>query len=230
MVDILKDFGVRVKELRRRCGMSQENLALRSNLDRSYIGGVERGERNISLQNIERITNALNVSLSYFFSNERFSAKPAYLQKDFTIPYTERFKFHIDSDKKLLSFQVTNLVTADEVECMTTTLSKIWSVFKEGELNVFVDQRDMKDSRGEIAVFSPEVSQKSVLLQKRLLKYTNKAVILCNSEFMVNQLNFLTKESGFYGKAYPIFGEDIDMFRKAYNLLEINGNELIKEK
>lgn len=54
VLDIQKDFGIRVKELRNRCGMSQEELALLSDLDRSYIGGVERGARNISLQNIEK--------------------------------------------------------------------------------------------------------------------------------------------------------------------------------
>lgn len=51
-----KHFGQRVRELRKRKGLSQEALALACDLDRSYIGGVERGERNISLLNIHRIT------------------------------------------------------------------------------------------------------------------------------------------------------------------------------
>ncbi|MBP0726418.1 helix-turn-helix transcriptional regulator [Bacillus sp. RG28] len=228
-MDIQKDFGLRVKELRARCGMSQEVLAIHANLDRSYIGGVERGTRNISLQNIEKITNALNVSLSYFFSEERFSTEPAYLQKDFKIPFSERFKYHIDRDKKILSFQVTNLVTEDEVDFITASLSKIWLTFKEGDLNIFVDHREMKDSNSEVAVFSPEVAKKSLILQQKLLPYTNKAVILCNSEFMVNQLNFLTKVSGVYDKSHHLFGENKNMFGEAYQLLEIHGHEMIKE-
>ncbi|ASA26612.1 hypothetical protein B9T62_35815 [Paenibacillus donghaensis] len=47
--------------------MSQEVLAARCQLDRTYIGGIERGERNVSLINVERITHALNVSIAYFF-------------------------------------------------------------------------------------------------------------------------------------------------------------------
>jgi len=55
-------FGDRVRELRKSHGWSQEEFALRVNLDRSYVGGVERGERNISLQNICLIAEALQVS------------------------------------------------------------------------------------------------------------------------------------------------------------------------
>ncbi len=53
-MDIRSEFGKRVRELRARSGMSQELLADRSGLDRTYISGVERGERNISLVNIEK--------------------------------------------------------------------------------------------------------------------------------------------------------------------------------
>ncbi|WP_367398165.1 helix-turn-helix domain-containing protein [Paenibacillus sp. MSJ-34] len=49
VVDIRLEFGQRCKELRARSGMSQEMLAYRSGLDRSYISGVERGDRNISI-------------------------------------------------------------------------------------------------------------------------------------------------------------------------------------
>ena len=50
-----------MRQLRLERGMSQEALALQSDLDRSYVGGVERGERNISLVNIQRIATALDV-------------------------------------------------------------------------------------------------------------------------------------------------------------------------
>jgi transcriptional regulator with XRE-family HTH domain len=64
---IQERFGERVRELRRQKGLSQESLALACDLDRTYIGGVERGERNISLINICRIAAALNVSVRELF-------------------------------------------------------------------------------------------------------------------------------------------------------------------
>lgn len=60
---ILKLFGERVRSLRHSMGLSQEGLALSCDLDRTYIGGVERGERNISLLNIQKISEALGVPL-----------------------------------------------------------------------------------------------------------------------------------------------------------------------
>jgi transcriptional regulator with XRE-family HTH domain len=59
---ILTLFGERVRVLRQSRGLSQEALALTAGLDRTYIGGVERGERNISLLNIQKIAQALDVS------------------------------------------------------------------------------------------------------------------------------------------------------------------------
>ena len=64
---IQQHFGGRVRELRKQKGLSQEGLALACNLDRSYIGGVERGERNISLLNIQKIADALGVSARELF-------------------------------------------------------------------------------------------------------------------------------------------------------------------
>ena len=55
-------FGRRVRELRRDRSWSQEDLAERSALHRTYIGSVERGERNISLDNIHAIADSLGVS------------------------------------------------------------------------------------------------------------------------------------------------------------------------
>jgi transcriptional regulator with XRE-family HTH domain len=65
--DIKQAFGKRIRELRTLRGFSQEELASMSGLDRTYIGGVERGERNISLINIYRIAAALEVETSALF-------------------------------------------------------------------------------------------------------------------------------------------------------------------
>lgn len=54
-----KAFGARVRQLRHQAGISQEELAHRAELDRSYVGQVERGERNISLDNIYRLADAV---------------------------------------------------------------------------------------------------------------------------------------------------------------------------
>lgn len=59
---IQREFGARVRAIRTEKGLSQEALALACDLDRTYIGGVERGERNISLLNIYKIAAALGVS------------------------------------------------------------------------------------------------------------------------------------------------------------------------
>jgi transcriptional regulator with XRE-family HTH domain len=64
---IQKHFGQRVRQLRQQKGLSQEALALACDLDRTYIGGVERGERNISLINIHKIARALGASPKEFF-------------------------------------------------------------------------------------------------------------------------------------------------------------------
>ena len=62
-------FGQRVRDIRTKKGLSQEGLAEKCDLDRSYIGGVERGERNVSLINIKRIADALEVSAQEFFES-----------------------------------------------------------------------------------------------------------------------------------------------------------------
>ena len=61
---LLKKFGDRVQSLRNQAGISQEKLAELAEMHRTYISGIERGERNVSLINIMRLANALNVSVS----------------------------------------------------------------------------------------------------------------------------------------------------------------------
>ena len=61
---VLRKFGKRVRELRLERGLSQEEFALEANIARSYMGDIERGQRNVSLINMARIAGALQVSLS----------------------------------------------------------------------------------------------------------------------------------------------------------------------
>ena len=61
---ILKKFGDRVRSLRNETGISQEKLAKLAEMHRTYVSGIERGERNVSLVNIIRLSKALGVSAS----------------------------------------------------------------------------------------------------------------------------------------------------------------------
>jgi len=65
--DIRVRFGKRIRELRLARGLSQEAFAFEADLDRTYISGIERGLRNVSLQNIEVLARTLSVSLSELF-------------------------------------------------------------------------------------------------------------------------------------------------------------------
>jgi transcriptional regulator with XRE-family HTH domain len=60
-------FGRRVRELRTELGLSQEDLAERAGLHRNYVGGIERGERNVGLDNIHKLARALRVEVTDLF-------------------------------------------------------------------------------------------------------------------------------------------------------------------
>lgn len=62
-----KKFGDRIKHLRKGLDMTQEDLAFRVGVDRSYMGFLERGEKNPTLKNIAKIADALKISLSELF-------------------------------------------------------------------------------------------------------------------------------------------------------------------
>ena len=62
--NILQRFGDRVRELRVEAEYSQEAFAEECGLDRTYMGGVERGERNLGLRNVEKIAEALGISIA----------------------------------------------------------------------------------------------------------------------------------------------------------------------
>lgn len=60
---LLNNLGQRIRELRTKSDLSQEKLAFTCDLDRTYIGSVERGERNVSIINLQKIAAALNIEL-----------------------------------------------------------------------------------------------------------------------------------------------------------------------
>lgn len=62
--DILVKFGQRIRDERKKLGLSQEELADRAGLHRTYIGMVERAEKNITLLNMQKIATALNVNIN----------------------------------------------------------------------------------------------------------------------------------------------------------------------
>lgn len=68
--EILIRFGHNVQRIRKECNLSQEDLAEKAGLHRTYIGMIERAEKNITLCNIEKIAKALNVNIISLLSNE----------------------------------------------------------------------------------------------------------------------------------------------------------------
>ena len=68
-MDIKKRFWERIKELRKKKWFSQEELAAKSGLHRTYISDIERWEKNLSLENIEKLSKSLEVNLAHLFTN-----------------------------------------------------------------------------------------------------------------------------------------------------------------
>lgn len=71
-MDIKLKVGQRVKTLRKELELSQEALALKAEVDRTYMTDVENGRRNISLEILEKIIKALGVSFTEFFNSKEF--------------------------------------------------------------------------------------------------------------------------------------------------------------
>lgn len=64
---ITEKVGQRIKELRTEMGISQEKLALKAEIDRTYLAGVESGKRNLSIKSLEKIVMSLDISFHDFF-------------------------------------------------------------------------------------------------------------------------------------------------------------------
>ncbi|MBN2747167.1 MAG: helix-turn-helix transcriptional regulator [Bacteroidales bacterium] len=71
-MDIKEKIGLRLKELRKLKGLSQEKFAFECDLDRTYIASIEQGKRNVSMANIEKISKAFGLSIYEFFNSELF--------------------------------------------------------------------------------------------------------------------------------------------------------------
>ncbi len=66
-MNLRKVFGQNIRRLREKQNLTQSDLALKANINRSYLGGVERGQRNICIENIVKIAEALGVSADILF-------------------------------------------------------------------------------------------------------------------------------------------------------------------
>ena len=66
-MNIQQSFGLKVQQLRKATGMSQEKFALSIDMDRTYLASVEAGKRNISINNIKKIADGLSITISELF-------------------------------------------------------------------------------------------------------------------------------------------------------------------
>ena len=71
-MNIKEKIGQRIRALRKELSLSQEALALKAEVDRTYITDVENGHRNVSIEILEKIISALNVSIAMFFDDNIF--------------------------------------------------------------------------------------------------------------------------------------------------------------
>lgn len=70
-LSITEKVGCRIKQLRSQLGLSQEKLALKADLDRTYLAGVESGKRNVTISSLEKIIIALDCTMKDFFDFEK---------------------------------------------------------------------------------------------------------------------------------------------------------------
>ncbi len=72
-MSIKVNVGLRIRELRNGIGISQEALANKAEIDRTYVTDVENGRRNISIENLAKLVNALGIEFKDFFDAPNFS-------------------------------------------------------------------------------------------------------------------------------------------------------------
>jgi len=74
-MDIRKKIGLRIKEYRTNLKLTQEALAFKAEIDKTYINEVENGKRNVSVINLEKIITALDTDVRNFFDSPSFSSE-----------------------------------------------------------------------------------------------------------------------------------------------------------
>lgn len=74
-MDIKIKVGLRIRELRKSLGLTQEALAFKADMDKTYLNEVENGKRNVSIVNLEKIVIALETTFAVFFQEEQISDK-----------------------------------------------------------------------------------------------------------------------------------------------------------
>jgi transcriptional regulator with XRE-family HTH domain len=74
-MDIRAKVGSRIRDLRKQLQLTQESLAFKAEVDKTYLNEVENGKRNVSVKNLEKIIHALEVNVKEFFNDDTFSSK-----------------------------------------------------------------------------------------------------------------------------------------------------------
>ena len=100
---IKEEVGKRIKVLRMEKGLSQEDLALKSNLDRTYITYVENARKNVTIETLYKITQALDISLSDFFNIKASSDKEIIKKVELNLSLDDLVKGNIYNNKELSS-------------------------------------------------------------------------------------------------------------------------------
>ncbi|MDR0843476.1 MAG: helix-turn-helix domain-containing protein [Acidobacteriota bacterium] len=75
MENVCIAFGKRLRTLRKQMGWSQEKLSEKAGMHPTYVGGIERGERNVSLETIEKLAVAFSLPIAEFFDSDRLVPK-----------------------------------------------------------------------------------------------------------------------------------------------------------
>lgn len=74
-MDIRAKVGARIRDLRKQLQLTQESLAFKAEVDKTYLNEVENGKRNVSVKNLEKIIHALEVTIKEFFNDDAFNSK-----------------------------------------------------------------------------------------------------------------------------------------------------------
>lgn len=208
-MDVLKDFGKRIKELRMNAGMTQEALAIRAEMDRSYVGAIERGGKNVSLVNIEKLASAMGIDVYYLFDDERFATRLAFLKKEMKKPLDSRFACLVNQEDQIIWLKIMGPLSKTDVEHISKNIKSQILLLKKGRVKMLVDNRRMV-KEGQSFVFTPEAYDVWEELQNWLLPYLEQTAVLCNSKFMKNQLERIANRSGMARISAHIFNEEIE--------------------